>query len=497
MMRDRFEAFEKQRREQQGEGRPIQSFLQPDGRVVVVGKRLFKSPSKTFHDFLLHYVGLTLGKKWFSTQMAASAPHPAGDWANALNAERRDPNRGVRKASNGARSLLALAYNLYLIEHHYKQYHQPLLDRLLRRLREKDNFFPTLSETYASAAFLKAGFHLEYEDDRAAGEHAEFVATHPRTGRKFSVEVKTRAGPDRQSEGTALRLKVTKKLQRALAKNLPHDRVVWIDLNIPDETPAEGGGWMGEVINEIDRAESEMMIDGKPAPPAYLFVTNQPYHYNPNAILGAPVIGALGFKISNFQRRGLVSFRDSVMSRRAHPEMHEFLDSLRTHTEPPITFDGQAPEIAFGDTKEAPLLIGNVYLIPGKNGVEISAILESATMMEHEKRAYGVYHTTDNKRVIVTTLMTDDEIAAWRRHPETFFGKIQSITGKVDNVLDLAHFMYQTYRNTSKETLLTWMKDHPQIDDFRLMSQDELAILYCDMCSGSLQPQAQVSQPTS
>jgi hypothetical protein len=118
-------------------------------------------------------------------------------------------------------------------------------------------------------------------------------------------------------------------------------------------------------------------------------------------------------------------------------------------------------------------------------------------MMEHEKRAYGVYHTTDNKRVIVTTLMTDDEIAAWRRHPETFFGKIQSITGKVDNVLDLAHFMYQTYRNTSKETLLTWMKDHPQIDDFRLMSQDELAILYCDMCSGSLQPQAQVSQPTS
>jgi hypothetical protein len=57
--------------------------------------------------------------------------------------------------------------------------------------------------------------------------------------------------------------------------------------------------------------------------------------------------------------------------------------------------------------------------------------------------------------------MTDVEIAAWRRHPETFFGKVQPVTKQVESPLDLAEFMYETHRNTPKEKLLSFMQDHP------------------------------------
>lgn len=497
LLTDRIEATEIQRRQQQGHGRPIQAFTQSDGKIVVVGKRLFKSPkAQTFHDFLLDYVGVVMGKEWFAKQMVLATPHPAAGWANALNSERRQPHQSPRMACNGTRSLLALAYNLYLVEHHYKQYKLPLLDRLLSRLRRSDDFFPTLSETYAAASFLKAGFDLEYENDRDAGEHAEFTATFPVTGRKFSVEVKTRAGPDRIADGTALRLKVTKKLERALAKNLPHERVVWIDVNIPDASPIDGSGWIGEVIHEIDQAEATLQLDGKPAPPAYLFVTNQPYHYNAASILGAPVILALGFKVNDFQSRKPVSFRDVVMSRRSHPEMHELLQSIKTHTEPPVTFDGQAPEIAFASEPIHPLLVGNDYLIPTEDGKEVVGRLESATMIESQKLIYGVYNCRDGVHRINTNPATDAEVAAWRRHPETFFGKVLPAGGEIRDPLELAEFIYGTYKNTPKETLLKFLSGHPMTDRFEAMTQDELAIMYCDMCVASIIQQTQTTKPT-
>ncbi|WP_210269070.1 YecA family protein [Tardiphaga robiniae] len=487
LLKDRIEATELQRRQQQGHGRPIQAFTQNDGKIVVVGKRLFRSPTaQTFHDFLLDYVGVVMGQDWFSKQMALPAPHPAADWANSLNEERRQPHQSPRKACNGTRSLLALAYNLYLIEHHYKQYKQPLIERLLRRLRQKEDFFPTLSETYAAAAFLKSGFNLEYEDDRSAGEHAEFIATFPTTGRKFSVEVKTRSGIDRTSEGTSLRFKITKRIERALSKNLPHERVVWIDVNIPDPSPMDGSGWIADVVAEVDQAEAQLTIGGKPAPPAYLFVTNQPYHYNANDHLGAPVTLALGFKIDDFQSRNPVSFRDVVMSRKSHPEMHELLSSLVTHTEPPVTFDGQAPEIAFAKQEQPPLLVGNDYVVLDRDGAQIAATLESAAMMESEKTVYGIYRTKDQRQLIVTSPVSDEEVAGWRRHPETFFGKVLPTVGELKTPIDLAEHMYKTFQHTPKDQLLKNLADHPAIDTFRTMSQEELAIAYCDICTATI-----------
>jgi len=76
--------------------------------------------------------------------------HPAAMWANAM----QQPVIGgsadapaAKPANNAMRAMLAFAYNLYLIEHHYKQYDQPLFKRLLKRLHDPSEFFPTPKRT--------------------------------------------------------------------------------------------------------------------------------------------------------------------------------------------------------------------------------------------------------------------------------------------------------------------------------------------------------------
>ena len=112
-------------------------------------------------------------------------------------------------------------------------------DTILNKLKSErsDDFIGKLFETYAAAAFLKASFHLGYEDeDDSRTSHVEFVATYPKTRKKFSVEVKSRnrsSGQDGLVDDVK-RLRVGSKLNRALGKEAKFTRVVMIEVNVPD-----------------------------------------------------------------------------------------------------------------------------------------------------------------------------------------------------------------------------------------------------------------------
>lgn len=492
IIEDRFAAADHQRRQQQGHGLPIRFFRQPDGMVVIVGQQWFKGQWQTFHTFLFDYLAETMVREWWVTEIAKSAGsrHPAAEWATVMrDTWQEDGDLRAHTANNATRAILALAYNIYLIEHHYQQYDQPLLKRLVKRLRDPLTFFPTLAETYAAASFLEAGFHLHYEDERKGGHHPEFIATHPGTGKKFSVEVKCRSGDDRPEADTAARLRIRDKIFKALKKDVLWSRVIFVDVNIPDIAKPDNGGWLNDVVEAIETAEHDLRIKGNLAPPAYLFIMNHPFHFNPTSMEGPPVIGALGFRIPDFNARGVVTFREVILGRKKHIEMMDLLHSLRVHAEPPATFDGQAPELAFSNERERPLLIGNRYLVPGPDGADVEAELETATMLDSDKKAYGIFATAEGRRFIVTCPMTDAEIAAYRRHPKTFFGTLQHVGGEIKSAFELADFMYETYQHTPKAKLLEFMEGHPQIEQFRKLTQEDLAILYCEMCAARMESQ--------
>jgi SEC-C motif len=494
----RADAEQKQREKQQGLGKPIISTEVAGNRVVAVGNTIYTSKQwKTFHDFLRQYLIDKLGPDWFKTEQgkAFEQRHLIVRWYDQAitDAQRNSTKVGEVYSSpmTGAqRAFLNVAYNIYLIAHHAQPNQvKELLATFIERLKSErtDDFIGKLFETYAAAAFLKAGFQLEYEDESDKGtSHVEFVATYPKTRKKFSVEVKTRnraAGEDGPVDDIK-RLRVASKLNRALAKKADHTRVAMIEVNVPDVIKdKEQGfeGWPKAALAQIRQAEQAPAPDGGEKPSAYVIVTNHAFHNNLDAVDAGTQALAAGCRIADFGPDVAFNRLKAVLeSEERHQEMLALMDSMRDHYEIPSTFDGQNPELAFQPATEVPRLkIGEWYAVPGPNGKEVPGRLTQAIVDEQKRSVMGVYQTASDN-FMVTCPLTDTEFAAWKRHPEAFFGEVCQTTKHAENWLDLAKFFYETYKNTPREKLLEWMKDAQNYEYLKTLPREDLAIVYCE-----------------
>ena len=110
----------------------------------------------------------------------------------------------------------------------------------------------------------------------------------------------------------------------------------------------------------------------------------------------------------------------------------------------------------------------------------MAGVLTDATVLESESTASGMYKLADGRSIIVTAPLTPDELAAYRRHPDTFFGIIKQRPKRVDDPLELFDFFYATHRRSSRETLLEFMAGWPEIEELKVKETSELAIRYCE-----------------
>lgn len=474
-----FEARELQRQQQQGLGRPIVSALFQGYRFVAVRGRLhFSKDWNTFHDFLMYYIKIVLGEAWGTSELkkAETDRHPILRWYGLVCKYQRDHAQEmvgtIRSApmTGAVEAYLGLAYNLYLLAHNAE-----LQDRMVTRLKDRSNFLGASYETYVAAAFIKAGFDLALEDESDPSQsHCEFVATYRASGGRFSVEAKARQ-PGKSSA------KVHRQLHAALAKQAAHPRIVFIDVNVPDvATEAQSIEWLEESLANIHEKESTMVIAGAPAPAAYVFLTNHTQQYNLESTRYKRSAVSEGFKIPDFRLdASFASIRHALAARERHQEMYKLMSSIRTHYDIPSTFDGEIPEFAFGDATPR-LRIGHKYLVPNADGTEVVGVLTDATVLESESTAYGTYRLADGRSIIVTAPLTPDELTAYRRHPDTFFGITKQQAKRIDDPLELFDFFFATYRQSSREKLLEFMAGWPDIEELKVKETSELAIRYCE-----------------
>jgi hypothetical protein len=365
---------------------------------------------------------------------------------------------------------MGLAYNLYLLAHNVK-----VQNELIRRIKDLSQFHGAHYETYVAAAFIKAGFDIEFEDETDSSEsHSEFSATYKKTGQKFSVEAKARLAGK-------VSAKIGHQLHKALRKKAKHRRVIFIDVNVPDEASnQESIAWLEETLSDIRNKENSMTINGQPAPEAYLFATNHPYQYNLEGTSFRYAVLSEGFKIPDCKLGStFCNIRDALHSREKHFEMFQLMASIRIHYEIPSTFDGQIPEFEFGN--RAPrLIIGHRYLVPNGEGKEVEGILTTATVSVNEGIAYGAYLLDDGHSVIAACPLTDDELSAYRKYPDTFFGVYVPQGKKIDDPIEIFDWLYEIYKHNSKEQLLEFLKPHADFEKLKSESREELLITCCE-----------------
>jgi hypothetical protein len=501
-MREMFarkEAEIHQREQQQGMGRPIISFESNGFRIVCVGTRVFYSINwKTFHDFLRDYPAMLFGEPWMAKQRrkAPGERHPYLQWMQrALDDHKRLGTKlgaiVTGPATAAISSVMSLAYNLYLIHHNLPATAktEQLCQKIIKRLKNPDHFWGALYETYALSLFALAGFTMELEDesDRSV-THCQFSAR-GKSGRTYSIECKGRNRPSVpvNSDGTPRiddeTLGLSRKFKDALSKRAAHERVVFLDTDLPMITRLEQFNAVADfAVQKLRELEDVLQIDGKPAPPAYVLVTNIPDHQITSDTSYGFQAFATGFKISDFGEGAVHHGMHELMrSRERHADILSLKDAARLRHTIPSTFDGSNPALAFSADQIPRLNIGDWYKVPNERGAEIEAQLCDGIVMEAQKLAHCIYRTREELYVHCSNTLTDDEVRAYKLHPQTFFGVVKdNATRKAETVIDLFDFMFETYQHTPKEKLLEFLAGMPDYDELAKQSQRDLAITYCE-----------------
>lgn len=472
-----------QQQRQQGLGRPIIATQIADRRVVAVGDRQFVGPWPTFHDFLYSYIFDVLGQDWFDAQarLKQDECHPVLEWhqkfltsfqvAELVRGEiRRAPRTGAISA------FLTLAYDLYTLEHNDDQTRTPELRKsLIGRLKNRDQFIGVRYEIRVAAMLLRAGFELEWEDETdRRSTHVEYTATYPRTGKAFGVECKIR-NRDAMKKSNQQLGKFVGLVSDALRKATPHDRLVFVDLNTQAYPYVPGGpnDWRTISINALRKFEGQP--NAVSLPPAVVFITNYPDHHHLDSEV--PDAGATveGFKVDDYRTGRLLTLPQKIEMRARNPEVEAFLASIQEHIDVPSTFEGEIPELPFNR-----LLVGHRYQMDdGAVGT-----LEDACVMETNGKVALVINRDEGGRAIYTNQLSAEELTAWKRYPETFFGQIRQRQGAVDDPIELYDRIKAVYLHTPKEKLLEFMgaegEQHQEI------TQAKLAELYVQSIVNSI-----------
>lgn len=235
-----------ERRKVYGHAKPMVTVEHQGYRIIAVRDRLYYSKNwKTPVDFFVFYIKIVIGGgTWGNAEIAKpyEQRHPILQWYHDVciwqreHTQERGPD-GIFSglATGSVKAYLALAYDLWTLDN-------PALlqDKLIRRLKNADQFQGARYELYVIASMIRAGFDVELEDESdVCRTHHELTATHQRTGRKFSVEAKSTGRPGVLGKGGEraaiedINPKIYRKLQEALYKKADYDRVIFIDVNMP------------------------------------------------------------------------------------------------------------------------------------------------------------------------------------------------------------------------------------------------------------------------
>jgi len=287
---DKWEKYKQAELERKKYGlvRPIISTDFRGKKIVAVGNQIHWSENwKTFIDFLFDYIKTVLGSEWGNQELKKpfSVIHPIMQWyietCNFQKKQVPDKNGIYGAIPNGnMAAYILLSYDLYVLKHH-----AAIQKDVVQRLKNKDQFQGARYELFVAATCIKAGFELQYEDEKDRNRtHVEFIGTHKITGQKVCVEAKSRhrkgvlGQPGDIDTENKIKIRIGGLLNDALKKEHHCPLVVFIDLNIPPNKAINfyGKPLSGEfkkIIDYIDKTYGQIDKFN------LLVFTNFPHHY--------------------------------------------------------------------------------------------------------------------------------------------------------------------------------------------------------------------------
>ena len=268
---------------------------------------------ETFHEFILVRLKSHFGPEWKAEQdkLPPEKQHILLKWLRALNklsvsksAVKEGEHLWSAEATGPVRALNQFAYDVYCLESQKK-----LPDFLIKKIKNYNEFQGARYEIATAAIMLRAGYEIEFLDDKHLQEkHCEFIAKHRLSGISYGVEAKSRRRKGVMHEAGEfdaskdVKGDVRNLLKKAITqrpKGMPF--IIFIDLNLPPEpnVKIENRKWFGDIKNLLD--ERGNSSDMNPDPFNALTLTNFSYYYqgDDEVASGGEYLQIIGFHPEN------------------------------------------------------------------------------------------------------------------------------------------------------------------------------------------------------
>src|SRR5581483_2877613 len=208
---------------------------------------------------------------------------------------------------------------------------------LLDRIRRVDHYQGARYELLAAASMLRAGFNIAFEDEGdSSRSHCEFAAIHKKTGRSFSVEAKSRHRLQPAANDPTPTARMYKIMQEALKKEADHERIIFMDVNLPPDNKALfEEEWHKEVARTLNALEKNQRPDD-PWPQAIVFFTNRKTSPWPRQQAGSSATVLL-----TAINHPLFKTPDREPVENAYPEIGRLFHAVNDLSTPPNHFFGQ------------------------------------------------------------------------------------------------------------------------------------------------------------
>ncbi len=289
------------RRSQRAQFGPPELLRTPFNGVVIRtfgGDLTWRKATETFHEFCIWAVKMTLGQEWLDEQFAfpPGERHVVAKWLTEMfELQTRDAPAGhtpgqtvASRPTGGAQEVILFGRDLVYLAQLGK-----LPDRVVDRLRKKDQFQGAWYELRIASALVHGGFEIEWLDKKAES-HCEFTARQPFGGETFAIEAKSRHRPgllnqpgEKEEEPRVLATRNFRDALKKDAQGLP--LIIFVDMNMPLSGTFEDAAkmWAEEMAAYIGKMG---VSPSEPAKFAYAICTNLSYHQHANELIdGLPV----------------------------------------------------------------------------------------------------------------------------------------------------------------------------------------------------------------
>src|SRR6202521_4089914 len=97
-----------------------------------------------------------------------------------------------------------------------------------------------------------------------------------------------------------------------------------------------------------------------------------------------------------------------------------------------------------------------------------------------KSRCSASYELATGAYINAVCPISDAELEAYRKYPETFFGEVRWVPRQLKSYIDHCDFFYEANKDTSREKLLEFMADEPDHEQLATLSHKDLAIAYAE-----------------